>query len=117
MENNASLKLQESQSDTYFGTGEYVYLSLVAIQLTCISSMMYICQYYFLFEFASGYALFEVHGMHKFHDEWLKVYDHFTEFEVAEKYINSNPFILIAFYPFSSPADALIQMKAICNCE
>ncbi|XP_017220386.1 putative rRNA 2'-O-methyltransferase fibrillarin 3 [Daucus carota subsp. sativus] len=72
-------------------------------------------KYYFLFEFASGYALFEVHGMHKFHDEWFKVYDKFTEFRVAEKYINSNPFILIAFYRFSSPADALIQMKAICN--
>ncbi|XP_074328713.1 uncharacterized protein LOC141666552 isoform X3 [Apium graveolens] len=62
----------------------------------------------FLFEFASGYALFDAHGMYE--------YPGFsTTFKIAEKYLNNNPFTLRAFYPFSSPGDALHQMKAICN--
>lgn len=75
---------------------------------------MYICQYglhyYLLFEFASGYALFDVHGMDK-------ILDGVTTFKKADKYLSNNPFTLRAFYPFSSPGDALVQMKAICNCE
>ncbi|XP_074329617.1 uncharacterized protein LOC141667137 isoform X3 [Apium graveolens] len=62
----------------------------------------------FLFEFASGYALFDAHGMYE--------YPGFsTTFKIAEKYLNNNPFTLRAFYPFSSLRDALRQMKAICN--
>ncbi|XP_074329580.1 uncharacterized protein LOC141703661 isoform X3 [Apium graveolens] len=62
----------------------------------------------FLFEFASGYALFDAHGMYE--------YPGFsTTFKIAEKYLNNNPFTLRAFYPFSSLRDALHQMKAICN--
>ncbi|XP_063949128.1 uncharacterized protein LOC135146799 isoform X1 [Daucus carota subsp. sativus] len=62
----------------------------------------------FLIEFASGYALFDAHGMYE--------YPGFTTtFKIAEKYLNNNPFTLRAFYPFLSVGDALIQMKAICN--
>ena len=84
------------------------------MQLTCFYSCMYTCQYghhfVFLIEFASGYALFDAHGMYE--------YPGFTTtFKIAEKYLNNNPFTLRAFYPFLSVGDALIQMKAICNCK
>ncbi|KAL6493345.1 hypothetical protein OROGR_033104 [Orobanche gracilis] len=61
----------------------------------------------FLFEFALGYALFDARGVDELPQN--------TTFEMAERYLNNNPFTLIAFYPFSSPADALVQMKAILN--
>ncbi|KAL8111671.1 uncharacterized protein LOC141666553 isoform X4 [Apium graveolens] len=62
----------------------------------------------FLFEFASGYALFDAHGMYE--------YPGFsTTFKIAEKYLIKNPFTLRAFYPFSSLYDSLHQMKAISN--
>ncbi|KAK1379880.1 hypothetical protein POM88_026624 [Heracleum sosnowskyi] len=64
--------------------------------------------YVFLFEFALGYALFDAREMNKYPG-------YITTFKISEKYLNSNPFTLRAFYPFSSPGDALVQMKAICK--
>ncbi|XP_017253132.1 uncharacterized protein LOC108223397 isoform X2 [Daucus carota subsp. sativus] len=64
--------------------------------------------YVFLFELALGYALFDARGMNKYPGA-------LTNFKIAEKYLNNNPFTLRAFYRFPSPSDALVQMKAICN--
>lgn len=35
--------------------------------------------------------------------------------KIAEKYLNNNKFTHRTFYPFSSPGEALVRMKAICN--
>ncbi|KAL6554078.1 hypothetical protein OROMI_019751 [Orobanche minor] len=61
---------------------------------------------HFLFEFASGYALFYGHGANEVD---------MLDFESAEKYINCSDqtFTLEAFHLFSSTADALIEMNAI----
>lgn len=66
--------------------------------------------YVFLFELALGYALIDARGMNKYPGV-------LTNFKIAEKYLNNNPFTLRAFYRFPSPSDALVQMKAICNCK
>ncbi|KAK1358838.1 hypothetical protein POM88_043312 [Heracleum sosnowskyi] len=63
---------------------------------------------YFLFELASGYALFHAHGVDDLH---------MANFDAHEKYINcpDQTFTLKAFHPFLSTADALVQMIAISN--
>uniref|UniRef100_A0A166GBI1 Nucleolar protein 58/56 N-terminal domain-containing protein n=1 Tax=Daucus carota subsp. sativus TaxID=79200 RepID=A0A166GBI1_DAUCS len=71
---------------------------------------------YFLFEFACGYALFEAHGVNELH---LSNYHHplSLHFKSYEEYINRphQTFTLKAFHPFSSTAEALVQMNAISN--
>ncbi|KAK1394785.1 hypothetical protein POM88_013841 [Heracleum sosnowskyi] len=62
----------------------------------------------FVFEFALGYALFDARGMRHYPGS-------ITTYKIAEEYLNTSPFTLRAFYPFSSPAHALLQMKSICN--
>ncbi|KAL6566841.1 hypothetical protein OROMI_015245 [Orobanche minor] len=61
----------------------------------------------FLFEFASGYALFDAYGL----DEQLLD----DTFESAEDYLNrpDQIFKVIAIYRFPSTDDALVQMNAI----
>ncbi|KAL6508761.1 hypothetical protein OROHE_021320 [Orobanche hederae] len=61
----------------------------------------------FLFEFASGYALFDAYGL----DEQLLD----DTFESAEDYLNrpDQIFKVIAVYPFPSTDVALVQMNAI----
>ncbi|KAL6563203.1 snoRNP complex protein nop56 [Orobanche hederae] len=61
----------------------------------------------FLFEFALGYALFDAHGA----NQLPKI----TTYKIAEEYLDNDPFKLIAYCPFSSPREALFQMKAILN--
>lgn len=73
---------------------------------------------YFLFEFACGYALFEAHGVNELHISNRK-HPLSLHFKSHEEYINRphQTFTLKAFHPFSSTADALVQMNAISNCK
>ncbi|KAL6568349.1 hypothetical protein OROHE_004033 [Orobanche hederae] len=63
---------------------------------------------HFLFEFATGYALFDANGVNEILD---------FNFESAEKYIHRSAqiFTLKAFHRFLSTDDALVQMYAISN--
>ncbi|KAK1353970.1 hypothetical protein POM88_047226 [Heracleum sosnowskyi] len=70
---------------------------------------------YYLFEFASGYALFYAHGWENLSSSNYVSHDKYiSNFESPEKDIN-DIFTLKAFHPFSSTADALVQMNAISN--
>lgn len=70
---------------------------------------------YYLFEFASGYALFYAHGEENLCISNFKShFKYISNFESPEKDIN-DIFTLKAFHPFSSTADALVQMNAISN--
>ncbi|KAK1387233.1 hypothetical protein POM88_015411 [Heracleum sosnowskyi] len=71
---------------------------------------------YSLFEFACGYALFEAHGVNELQ---LSNYSRPLSllFKSHEEFIKQphQVFTLKAFHPFSSTADALVQMNAISN--
>ncbi|KAK1387231.1 hypothetical protein POM88_015409 [Heracleum sosnowskyi] len=71
---------------------------------------------YSLFEFACGYALFEAHGVNELQ---LSNYSRSLSllFKSHEEFIKQphQVFTLKAFHPFSSTAEALVQMNAISN--
>ncbi|KAK1387578.1 hypothetical protein POM88_015756 [Heracleum sosnowskyi] len=71
---------------------------------------------YFLYEFASGYALFEAHGVNElflsnFYNPSSPRFKSYEEFLKRSDQI----FTLKAFHPFSSTVDALVQMNAVSN--